>query len=720
MARSTYLQAYSIVLSAWFRVGGGARSALAAVLTAWTFVVVDGCVRTNIHASTPLRHWGASLLLYTAAAGAVTVVAASLVGTARWVRGQLEPRYPRIARAAAPMLLALTAVVASTPVAFWAFSGAKVKQTGLAVWGPYVGMLVVALAASGLTFVVEMASRREAEGRRLLSGVLASVCAGAAALTMRVDLTVFVALYARLHTALEAAAWVLLLAFWSLVAQRVARRWSVPQRGARWATVVLLMWMLVYALLPWVRHRVEDTLKHVWLEEVYVGRMLRRTQNTLAYVSTLGAWRGPEMQRLSEFAHKYDIADTGRDPIWDNPAPEPPELTKALLALRGRKRDLNILVYYVDTLRHDVSIDSKLMPNVVAFARSGIDFANVYSTGSDTLRALPALTDGSYDYGTSKPTNMLSVARQAHMVPTLVISRSAFEFLDKLRPSFRFDETLHVRDYDPAKKVWGYGADAPTAERLVDATLGWLDENRGRRFLLWVFNFDLHAWRELNEAYIQTAAQRFGEPKEGKLPHRYRVVAREIDSQFGRLLDGLKTRGLDASTLVLVVSDHGEGLGRKDFWVHSVFLWEPLVRVTLSMRVPGLQPATVREKVSLVDVAPTLARYMLAEPDMSDYHGEDLLGYLLPRPPRRRFPLLMSACSKLTLARIGLVDPVGPWKLVLPFESAVPELYDLRAPDPDDVSVADAHPRQTLDLLNALVGSPLFPRKPSDFEAYIR
>jgi hypothetical protein len=306
------------------------------------------------------------------------------------------------------------------------------------------------------------------------------------------------------------------------------------------------------------------------------------------------------------------------------------------------------------------------------------------------------------------------------MVPTLVISQSAFEFLDKLRPSFRFDETLHVRDYDPARKVWGYGADAPTAERLVDTALGWLDQNRGRRFLLWVFNFDLHAWRELDKAYIKSAAQRLGEPQEGRFPQRYRVAARDIDNQFGRLLDGVKARGLDKNTLVIIVSDHGEGLGRKDFWVHSVFLWEPLVHVMLSMRVPGLRPAVVREKVSLVDVTPTLARYMLAEPDMSDYQGEDLLGYLLPRHPSRRFPLLMSACSKLTLARIGLVDPLGPWKLVLPFESAVPELYDLRAPDPDEVSVADAHPRRTLDMLNTLVGSPLYPRKPSDFDAYIR
>jgi hypothetical protein len=690
------LRARAVVLSVGSRLALPTRSALAAVLTAWCFVAVDGVVRHNLPAGSLFKHWGASLALYTAAAGAVAVGAASLVGAAQWLRSRLEARHPGAARAAAPALMALVAMATSTSVAFWAFSGAKAKRTVLATWGPYACVLAVGVAAAGLTLLVDWAVRARAQGRPVRSALVAAGCAIGCVVTARVDLTVFVALYARLHAALEA--WILLVVFWSLVAGLLARSWSAPKWLSRSATLALLAWTVVYAVVPRVRHRIEDSLKHVWLQEVYVGRMLRRTADAVAYVSTLGAWRGPELQRLAQFTRKYDIASTARNPIWDDPVPEPPKLVQAVQALRGQDRDLNIVIYYVDTLRHDVSADPALMPNTVAFARSAIDFNHAYSTGSDTLRALPALTEGSYDYGDTKPTNMLSVARRARMLPTLVISQSAFEFLDKLRPTFRFDQTLSVRDYDPAKKVWGYGADAPTAGRLVDTVLDWLDNNTGRRFLLWVFNFDLHAWRELDESYIEAAAERLHEPKEGKFPQRYRVVARDIDAQFGRLLDGLKARGLDRNTLVVAVSDHGEGLGRNGFWVHSVFLWEPLVRVMLTMRVPGLKPAVVSDKVSLVDVTPTLARYMLPDPDMSDYHGEDLLGYLLPHHPPRRFPLLMSACSKLTMARIGLVDPS----------------------DPDAASVADAHPRQTLEMVNALVSSPLYPRKPSDLQAYIR
>jgi hypothetical protein len=135
------------------------------------------------------------------------------------------------------------------------------------------------------------------------------------------------------------------------------------------------------------------------------------------------------------------------------------------------------------------------------------------------------------------------------------------------------------------------------------------------------------------------------------------------------------------------------------------------MRVPLMVRIPGVEPKVVYDKVSLVDLAPTLVRYMEPSPSMAGYHGEDLLGYLVPNRPPRRLPLLMAGASHDTLLRIGLMSPKSPYKLVLPLETAVPELYDVTESDPDWVSVADREPGQTLTMLSQLVRSPLFPRK---------
>jgi hypothetical protein len=168
--------------------------------------------------------------------------------------------------------------------------------------------------------------------------------------------------------------------------------------------------------------------------------------------------------------------------------------------------------------------------------------------------------------------------------------------------------------------------------------------------------------------------------------------------------------------VIVLASDHGEALGRDGFWVHSVFLWEPLIRVPLVLRAPGLPAKQIDSRVSVVDLAPTLARYMYPNPDNTGYAGEDLLTHLMRRPRPRRLPILLVSASKDLLVRVGAIDPVRDFKLVLSLEASLPELYDLRAADPDDANVADQHPELTQAMLRTLVGSPVFPRSLWDFD----
>jgi uncharacterized protein len=140
------------------------------------------------------------------------------------------------------------------------------------------------------------------------------------------------------------------------------------------------------------------------------------------------------------------------------------------------------------------------------------------------------------------------------------------------------------------------------------------------------------------------------------------------------------------------------------------------VRVPLILRVPGVPPRAIDDMVSLVDVAPTLVRFMNPDAEMNSYHGEDLLSYLYPARPRRRLPLILAGTSKEKLVRLGIIDPGDHYKLVLPLEAAVPELYDLREHDPDGRDVSPENSRQALRLLNDLVRAPLFPRASEDSE----
>ncbi|RYZ07933.1 MAG: DUF229 domain-containing protein [Myxococcales bacterium] len=552
-------------------------------------------------------------------------------------------------------------------------------------------------------------------------GLLAAAGWGAVGLQIaRLDLTQYVALYTRLHALLEAGAWLSLGLAYGALLSLVTRRHRELERIVGALGLAALGVALAIALSSELRTHIEGKLRHVFLEEVYVGRMLRRLQLAEAFASDPKGFRSLSWSRLERLRKRHGITDLAEDPRWGAPASRPsPEQQAELWRLRDPLRNYNIIVYYVDTLRADVAYDRETMPNVAELADGGVRFSRAYSASSDTLRSLPALTGGDFDILSTPDRDVLRLARRAGYESTLLIAQSAEAFLSKLRPEFRFDRTLSIADHPEEREVWGYGADQPTSARLVDRTLAYLDEpvRKRRPFLLWLFNFDLHNWRELSPPHVDAALQRFNIKDEpDKLPYRYRGVAASVDAELGRLMRELEHRKLLDSTIVLFLSDHGESLGRDGFWVHSVFLWENLVRVPLVLKAPGLPPRVVEERVSLVDVAPTLARYMLPRAELSGYAGQDLVEHLLEKPPPRRLPILLVGASKDMLVRIGMIAPERDYKLVLSLEAALPELYDLRAADPDANNVADQHPELTHRLLRELAASPVFPRSLWDFD----
>src|SRR4030095_9069204 len=93
----------------------------------------------------------------------------------------------------------------------------------------------------------------------------------------------------------------------------------------------------------------------------------------------------------------------------------------------------------------------------------------------------------------------------------------------------------------------------------------------------------------------------------------------------GVLLDGLRARGLDRSTLIVVVADHGERFGQhRGIFVHTLAIYDENVRVPMFIAAPGLSLSRrVWRIASLIDVAPTIADLLGVEPPRGQ--GESLL-----------------------------------------------------------------------------------------------
>jgi choline-sulfatase len=147
-------------------------------------------------------------------------------------------------------------------------------------------------------------------------------------------------------------------------------------------------------------------------------------------------------------------------------------------------------------------------------------------------------------------------------------------------------------------------SERPAAE-VVDRAIQWLRKPRAAPFLLWVHLFDPHVPYEPPPPFRQRFAK---SPYDGEIAY--------ADAQLGRLIAALDATGRRASTLVIVTSDHGEGLGEHGENEHMLFVYDTTLHVPLVLSWPGTLPASarVRGQFRSIDLLPTVLALVGAPP----------------------------------------------------------------------------------------------------------
>jgi len=139
-----------------------------------------------------------------------------------------------------------------------------------------------------------------------------------------------------------------------------------------------------------------------------------------------------------------------------------------------------------------------------------------------------------------------------------------------------------------------------TIQRRGDVATGeaieWIRARKADRFFAWVHLYDPHDPYEPPGRYAVEYADR---PYDGEVAWS--------DELVGRLLTALSEGGVADRTLVVVTSDHGEGLGDHGEAVHGYFIYETTLHVPLVIRGPGVKPGTAIDAVTRsVDLFPTV------------------------------------------------------------------------------------------------------------------
>src|SRR6185369_9774983 len=123
----------------------------------------------------------------------------------------------------------------------------------------------------------------------------------------------YVMLYQRVHTILELGSALCLAAAAAvpLVAGARRQRRVAPVLNA--LSMVLVLWTCVMVVSSGVRAWLDEKLRHVWLEEAYVGRMLWRFQIAEAFLSDPAGWHGLAESRIQRLRKRYELSDVSLD-----------------------------------------------------------------------------------------------------------------------------------------------------------------------------------------------------------------------------------------------------------------------------------------------------------------------------------------------------------------------------------------------------------------------
>lgn len=307
-------------------------------------------------------------------------------------------------------------------------------------------------------------------------------------------------------------------------------------------------------------------------------------------------------------------------------------LVLSIVAVSGCSQPLrpNVLLITLDTTRADrlgsYGYEPSPSPVLDRVAREGVVFTQAIAQASVTPVSHASILTGLNPYshglrvmhGTSRnrlPDSNITLAEvlkdSGYRTAAFV---SAFPVTERfgLHQGFeRFDAGfLGDADVPPvsAQGVVNTGSSQRHAGETSDLVVEWI-RDADEPFLLWIHYFDPHDPRVgPPRSFLREYSRADDTPKDTRslLRAYYDMEIAYMDSQIGRVRQALEDRESWEETIVIVVADHGEGLGDHDWWTHGI-LYQEQIRVPLIIRAPGVPGARrIDPIVRTIDIFPTV------------------------------------------------------------------------------------------------------------------
>jgi arylsulfatase A-like enzyme/Tfp pilus assembly protein PilF len=279
--------------------------------------------------------------------------------------------------------------------------------------------------------------------------------------------------------------------------------------------------------------------------------------------------------------------------------PEPDKVTRP-----------GVFLITIDTLRadhvHCYGYERIRTPALDMLAEQGIRFTQAFTpspiTNSSHASIMTGLLPGSHgvsDFGVplaaTYPTLAELLTKEGYRTAGFI----GAVILDSKNLAPGFDRGFGYYDNFPEKTTTKarWGRLERRGMEVEQHAESWLNTHPSGPHFVWVHLYDPH------DPYEPPAP--YSEVYKGRL---YDGEIAYADSALGNFLAYLKKQGWYEGAMIIVVGDHGEGLGEHHEDTHGIFLYDSTTHVPLIVKLPNEREAgrTVEGQVRTTDIMPTI------------------------------------------------------------------------------------------------------------------
>ena len=345
----------------------------------------------------------------------------------------------------------------------------------------------------------------------------------------------------------------------------------------------------------------------------------------------------------------------------------------------------DVFLITIDTLRadhvHCYGYDHVQTPALDGLARNGIRFSHAFTPSPITntshttiltglLPSVHGVTDFAIPLAPIHPTWAELLKKRGYHTAAFI----GAVILDSrtLAPGLGrgFDFYDNFPKHPKTKSRWG------RVERrgmyVVQHAETWLAAHRTGPHFVWVHLYDPHDPYEPPPPYSQLYKD-----------HLYDGEIAYADSALANFVNYLKQRGWYENSLIIVVGDHGEGLGEHHEETHGIFLYDSTTHVPLILKLPAQRAAAkvVDAQVRTTDILPTVLDLLAVTPP-AQLDGASLKPYFVSANSAQR-TAFAETDYPLRFGWAPLRSVRTPeFKFI---EAPRPELYSLQS-DPGEVT----------------------------------